>query len=135
VGPLHAMQKAIPSMRKRGGGAIVNVSSGLALMYLPGMSAYASLKRALANMSLSAREELKGDNISVSVVYPYITLTDFEKNTIKAVPNRQEHEEDAEGEGSFKADTAEYVAKKILVAVEKGEAEVFAHDWMKNPNG
>jgi short-subunit dehydrogenase len=35
----------------QGGGAIVNVSSGTALMYLPYNGAYSGLKRALANIS------------------------------------------------------------------------------------
>jgi len=132
VGPVVAMQQVIPLMRKQGGGAIVNISSGVALMYLPGMSAYSSLKRALASISLTAREELKNDNIAVSVVYPYITLTDFEEKTIKASPSNQGEEEDT---SPSKADTAEYVAQKILEAIETGEAEVFAHDWMKYPQG
>ncbi len=83
VGPVVAMKEAIPLMRKHGGGTIVNVSSGTALMYLPNNGPYSALKRALAHISLTAREELEKDNIVVSVVYPYITLTDFEKNTIK----------------------------------------------------
>ncbi len=93
VGPLVAMQQVIPIMRKQGGGTIINVSSGTALMYLPYNGAYSGLKRALVNISLTAREELKEDNIVVSVVYPYMTLTDFEKNTIKdAVPQGGEQE-------------------------------------------
>ena len=32
LGPVVAMQQVIPIMRKHGGGAIMNVSSGLALM-------------------------------------------------------------------------------------------------------
>ena len=128
VGPLVAMEQVIPIMRKQGGGAIVNVSSGTALMYLPYNGAYSGLKRALANISLTAREELKNDNIVVSVVYPYMTLTDFEKNTIKdAVPEGGEQD----GGPPFPADTAEYVAQKILEGIESGEAEIFAHDWMK----
>jgi short-subunit dehydrogenase len=128
VGPLVAMQQVIPIMRKQGGGTIINVSSGTALMYLPYNGAYSGLKRALANISLTAREELKKDNIVVSVVYPYMTLTNFEENTIKdAVPQGGE-----EGGGPpFPADTAEYVAQKILQGIKDGEAEIFAHDWMK----
>lgn len=134
VGPLVAMQQVIPFMRKQGGGAIVNISSGLALMYLPGMSGYASLKRALVSISLTAREELRKDKITVSVVYPYITSTDFEKNTIKASYGNEWETEGEEGGSQFKADSAEFVAKKILGAIENGEAEVFAHDWMKSPD-
>lgn len=45
VGPLVAMQQVIPIMRKQGGGAVINISSGTALMYLPNMSAYSASKR------------------------------------------------------------------------------------------
>ena len=128
VGPLIAMQQVIPLMKGQGGGTIVNISSGTALMYLPNMGAYSSLKRALAAISLTAREELKSANINVSVMYPYITLTDFEKNTIKDVV---ESDEWHEGGPPFPPDTAEYVAEKLLEGMASGEAEIFAHDWMK----
>ena len=126
IGPLVAMQQVIPIMRQQNGGAIVNVSSGTALMYLPNNGTYSAIKRALASMSLTAREELKHDGIVVSVVYPFATLTDFEKNTIKDHSIPQEELE--EGELPFKPDTAEYAAKKILEGVESGEPEIFAHD-------
>jgi short-subunit dehydrogenase len=129
IGPLVAMQQVIPIMKKQGSGAIINISSGTALMYLPNMGAYSSMKRALANISLTAREELKMENIIVSVMYPYITLTDFEKNTIKDSSENENMPE--EGTRWFPADTAEYVAQKILEAIKTGDAEIFAHDWMK----
>jgi short-subunit dehydrogenase len=98
LGQVTAMQQVIPLMRSQGGGSIINVSSALALMTLPGMSPYASLKRALAMISLTAREELKNDKIVVSVIYPYITNTNFEKNTKAATQtmktstgNHQDH--------------------------------------------
>ncbi len=128
VGPLSAMQQIIPIMRKQGGGTIINVSSGTALMYLPNNGAYSGMKRALASISLTAREELKNDKIVVSVVYPYITLTDFEKNTIKDTAPQGEEQG---GRPPFPPDSAEYVAQKILEGIENGEAEIFAHDWMK----
>jgi short-subunit dehydrogenase len=129
VGPLVAMQHVIPIMREQGGGTIINISSGTALMYLPFNGGYAALKRALAHLSLTAREELEKDNIAVSVVYPYMTRTDFEKNTIKDfVPEADEQE----GSGPpSPPDTAEYIAHKIVEGIEDGEAEIFAHDWMK----
>jgi short-subunit dehydrogenase len=133
VGPLVAMQLVIPIMRKQGGGTIINISSGTALMYLPNNGAYSSLKRALASVSLTAREELKKDSIIVSVVYPYVTLTDFEKNTIKDSSMLENTEQ--EDAIPFQADTAEYVAQKILEGIESGEAEIFAHDWMKKMAG
>ncbi|MCL5969934.1 MAG: SDR family oxidoreductase [Patescibacteria group bacterium] len=129
VGPLIAMQSVIPIMRREGGGMIVNISSGTALMYLPNMGPYSSLKRALANISLTARQELKKDRIKVSVVYPYITLTDFEKNTLKnksIITVTQE-----ENDNLPPSDTKEFVAEKILEVIKTEQAEQYAHDWMK----
>ncbi len=131
IGPLVAMQAVIPIMQKHGGGAIINISSGTALMALPNMAAYSSLKRALVGISLTAREELKDDNIKVGVVYPYITLTDFEKNTLKAKPQDQEADWSSDDPDFKPPDSAEYVAEKILEAIENGEAEIYVHDWMK----
>ena len=128
IGPVIAMQQVIPLMRKQGGGTIVNISSGTALMHLPGMSPYASSKRALAGFSLAARQELEKDKIVVSVVYPYITLTEFEKNTIRAIPVP---EDETEPTGPYPADSAEFVAEKIVTGILSGDAEIYSHDWMK----
>jgi NAD(P)-dependent dehydrogenase (short-subunit alcohol dehydrogenase family) len=132
LGPLIAMQQVLPIMKGQGKGVIVNISSGTAMMHLPNMGAYSAVKRALAHMSLTAREELKSENISVCVIYPYITLTDFEKNTIKDFVK----ESDPSEKGGFRPpppDTADYVAEKIVQCVKSEEAEVYAHDWMKKP--
>jgi short-subunit dehydrogenase len=121
------MQQVIPLIRKQGGGAIINISSGTALMHLPNMGAYAAIKRALAIISLTAHEELKKDHIAVSIVYPYMTLTNFEENTIKGpVVETGGYE----GGNRIPEDTAEFVAEKILEAIRSGLPEVFAHEWM-----
>lgn len=131
VGPLIAMQLVIPTMRKQGGGAIVNVSSGTSLMYLPNMSAYSSVKRALNSLTLTAREELAKDNIVASVVYPYMTLTDLDANMFGAESGDFEPYE-AEADANLPPpDPPEHVAARILEAIETGEAELYAHDWMK----
>ena len=44
LGQLVAIQEVVPYMRKQGGGAIVNVSSGLALMHMEGMGGYAAVE-------------------------------------------------------------------------------------------
>lgn len=131
VGPLRTMQLVIPIMRKQGGGAIVNISSGTALMQLPNMGGYSSLKRALVGLSLTASEELKKDHITVSVVYPFITDTDFEKNTTKGKETPVEWEND--GHEIPAADPPSLVAERILSSIEKGLPVVYAHDWMGKP--
>jgi short-subunit dehydrogenase len=128
IGPIVAMQRVIPIMKKQGGGNIVNISSGTALMDLPGMSPYSSSKKALAGISLAARQELEGDGIVVSVAYPYITITGFEKNTIRAVPVP---ENGIEPTGPYPSDSAEFVAERLVEGILSGEAEIFSHEWQK----
>ncbi len=132
VGPLVAMQAVIPIMRQQGGGMIVGISSGTSLMYLPGMAAYSSTKRALNAISLTARAELAKENIIVSVIYPYITLTNFD-NSVVATARSDERRAPAPGGWQLPPpDTAEYVAGKILDVIASEEAEQYAHDWMRN---
>jgi short-subunit dehydrogenase len=130
VGPLVAMQAVIPVMRKRRGGAIVNISSGTTLMYLPDLSAYSSTKRALNGLTLTAREELAKDNIVVSVVYPYITASDFYKNMIRG-KNCEPALVEEFTKGRAPADTSQYVAEQILEVIKSGQPEQFVHEWMK----
>jgi NAD(P)-dependent dehydrogenase (short-subunit alcohol dehydrogenase family) len=120
IGALAAMQAVIPIMRRQGSGAIVNVSSGTTKMILTGSAGYSSSKAALNHLSLVAREELAPDGIAVSVIYPYITATDLEKNAIGADP-------DWNGTlppGIPPADPPEKVAEAILSLLESGEAEL-----------
>ena len=133
IGPLIAIQEVIPVMRKQGGGVIVNISSGLSKMYIPNMAGYASIKSALNTISLTARKELADDKIVVSVVYPYMTATDFEKNTItsKNYNSKQEATEPDEEDNNLPPpDSAETVAKNILEVVISERAEQFVHDWL-----
>jgi short-subunit dehydrogenase len=133
LGPMIAMKEVIPIMRKEKAGAIINISSGTALMALPNMAAYSSAKRALAQISLTAAEELKNDRITVGVVYPYITNTDFEKNTIKEEAGPEWHPED---DSDLKPpDAPSVVAKKILEGIKSGQTVIYAHSWMKNITG
>jgi NAD(P)-dependent dehydrogenase (short-subunit alcohol dehydrogenase family) len=120
LGPLQAMQAVIPNMRRQGGGSIVNVSSGTTRMILTGSAGYSASKAALNYVSLAAREELAPDGIKVSVIYPYVTETELERNAIGAEP-------DATGEsppGLPPADPPEKVAEAILALIESGEAEL-----------
>lgn len=121
-GSVTAMQQVIPIMRKQGGGSIVNISSGTARMDLADMSPYAGLKSALAKISLAARQELEKDKIVVSVVYPYITRTRFEANTLKSGGLKVETDDEVT-KGLPPADSAEHVAQKIFETVETGLPE------------
>lgn len=87
IAPLRLMQLVIPHMRRQGGGAIVNVSSQASTKYLPFIAGYASTKFALNNLSLTARQELAGDSITVSVIRPGIVDTDFGTHAVSPEPD------------------------------------------------
>ena len=64
--PYIAIREAYPHMEKRGGGAIVNVSSVAALQPIPGMLAYGTSKIALEHLTLDAARELYPKGIAVN---------------------------------------------------------------------
>jgi short-subunit dehydrogenase len=122
-GPLYAMQLTIPHMRAEGGGMILNISSRVSKNYYPNLSAYASTKYALNAISLTAREELKKENIIVSVFHPKMTATGFGKNSVGASPEAASvYAERARAHG-MEVDTAEQVADKVLEQIASEEAE------------
>ena len=70
MGPLHAIQAVLPSMRARGQGHIVNISSGGGILGVPGVGMYSSSKFALEGMSEALAPEVKGLGIHVTIVEP-----------------------------------------------------------------
>lgn len=77
-GPMALMRHAIPHLRTRGGGSIVNVTSGSAIVPEPLMSVYNASKAALDNLSETVRYELASQGISVRVVEPgFVPTTGF----------------------------------------------------------
>lgn len=121
-GPLRAMQAVIPYMRAEGGGMIINISSRVSKNYFPNLAAYASTKYALNALSLTAREELRKDNIVVSVMHPKLTSTSFGKNSVTGAAASPANSTNP----ALQVDTPEAVAEKILelIASEAPEAEM-----------
>ena len=64
--PYIAIREAYPHMERRGGGAIINVSSVAALQPLSGMLAYGTSKIALEHLTLDAARELHPKGIAVN---------------------------------------------------------------------
>lgn len=118
-GPLHAMQAVVPRMRAQGGGLIINVSSSVSKMAIPGIGAYASTKYALNGLSLTARNELEKDNIRVVLFHPGMTDTEFGNNATVEDPDYIPTP--APGQHP---DTPEEVAQKILEAAASEPAEM-----------
>jgi short-subunit dehydrogenase len=70
LGPMALIRSALPIMRERGYGKIVNVSSASGIMGMPTMGSYSASKQALEGASESLWYELKPFGIAVSVVRP-----------------------------------------------------------------
>ncbi|GAB7039095.1 MULTISPECIES: SDR family NAD(P)-dependent oxidoreductase [Catenuloplanes] len=75
TGSLLGIRAAAPSMRKAGGGVIINVNSIAGLNAAPGLAAYSSSKWALRGLMRAAAAELARDNIRVNSVHPGIIET------------------------------------------------------------
>lgn len=74
-GVFFLTQKLLPMMRD--GGKILNVSSGLSRITLPGYSAYATMKGGVEVLTRYLAKELGARKISVNVIAPGAIETDF----------------------------------------------------------
>lgn len=91
-GYAHFIQAVLPHMREQRSGCIVNISSILGKIALPGFGWYAASKHVVEALSESLRGEVKALGIDVVVIAPGLIKTEFvEKEfalleTIKHLP-------------------------------------------------
>lgn len=76
-GPHRLVRAALPHMREREDGTIVNVSSLAGRIAAPGMGAYSASKHAIEGYSDALRRELDPFGVDVSVVQPGPVQTNF----------------------------------------------------------
>lgn len=70
LAPLHLAQLALPGMRARGEGVIINVTSDAGVEAYPGWGGYGASKAALEHVSRTLGAELEGTGLRVYVVDP-----------------------------------------------------------------
>lgn len=80
MGPQRAARAALPAMRSKKSGAIMNVSSQLGRVMVPGMGLYSSTKFALESMSEQMAYELVPHGVDVTIVQPGGFPTDIWDN-------------------------------------------------------
>lgn len=76
-GVFHCCRAALPEMRRRGGGFIINVSSLSAKNSFAAAAAYCASKAGLNAFSEALMQEVRYDNIRVAYVMPGSVSTEF----------------------------------------------------------
>ena len=76
-GVFYCCHAAIPEMKKRGGGYIINISSLAGVNAHPRMAAYNASKFGLNGFSEALMQEVRHDNIKVSYIMPGSVNTEF----------------------------------------------------------
>lgn len=109
-GPFFLTQKLLPLLAD--GGAIINVSSGLARFTLPGSSAYAAMKGAVEVLTKYQAKELGSRGIRVNTIAPGAIQTDFGGGVVRdnADLNKMVASNTALGRAGVAEDIGEVVA-------------------------
>jgi len=89
-GAVRMMQAVLPSMRTRRQGVIVNVTSMMGRITLPGHGSYAATKFALSAISESLAMEMRPFNVRVVIIEPGVILTPIWHK--RSVPLPEGHE-------------------------------------------
>lgn len=82
-GTLYGCQAAIPAMAARGGGSIINVSSGAIDLPVSGFGLYSITKAGVAQLTHTLAQEVGDRGIRVNALAPGATITNFTKRRLK----------------------------------------------------
>lgn len=77
TGVFYCTRAAIPEIKQAGGGWIINIASLAGRNYFPNGAAYCASKAGLIAFSEALMQEVRFDNIRVSVVMPGSVATEF----------------------------------------------------------
>ncbi|MDQ0138040.1 NAD(P)-dependent dehydrogenase (short-subunit alcohol dehydrogenase family) [Neorhizobium galegae] len=112
-GVFFLTQKLLPLIRD--GGRIVNISTGLTRITIPGSSAYAAMKGAIEILSRYLAKELGARGIAVNTVAPGAIATDFSGGMVRDNPdlNRRVAEMTALGRAGEPDDIGRMIASLL----------------------
>ena len=76
----------IPALIRSGGGAVINMSSNLALMGVPGRDCYTAAKGGVAALTRSLAVEFAAQRVRVNAIAPSATMTERLKKLVQLNP-------------------------------------------------
>ena len=82
-GAVRMINAVLPSMRQRGEGRIINISSALGFTPAPYSAHYAATKHALEGYSESLDHESRAFNVRVSLIEPAFIRSPFDQNSLE----------------------------------------------------
>jgi NAD(P)-dependent dehydrogenase (short-subunit alcohol dehydrogenase family) len=83
TGVFHCSRAAIPALRTSGGGWIISIASLAGRNYFPRGAAYCASKAGVVAFSEALMQEVRHDNIRVSVVMPGSVATEFGGSAVR----------------------------------------------------
>lgn len=123
LGLMALTQTAVAQMKQQGGGQIINISSIVSQRPLPNNGVYCASKTAVNFLSRTLRLELAPDNITITLVYPGLTATEFAQARLGQKGGNR---------FGLSGIPPERVAQKIQQAIRHGRTEVYItwYDWL-----
>lgn len=115
----HLAHALVPGMIRRGGGAVVNVSSLASLLPIPDFAVYAATKAYVTSFSEALRIELRTHRIPVLAVCPGPVRTEFGQVARRGQAGRK-----IPGHACFYV-PAEQVVAESLMALDRNRARVY----------
>jgi 3-hydroxybutyrate dehydrogenase len=114
----HATKAALPRMKKRGWGRVINTASAHALVASPYKSAYVAAKHGIAGFTKSAALEVAQDRITVNAICPgYVWTPLVERQIPDTMKARNMTEEQVKRDVLLAAQpTKEFVAPEQVAA-------------------
>jgi NAD(P)-dependent dehydrogenase (short-subunit alcohol dehydrogenase family) len=77
LGVIIGMKVALPRMRTRGRGHVINIASQAGKYGFPGGATYCASKAAVINLSRAVRKELRGSGMDISLISPVAVNTEL----------------------------------------------------------
>lgn len=113
VAPVALAQAALPTMKRRGQGHIVNVGSVFGTINFAHFAGYSSAKAGLKGFSQALRREVRGTGVTICHIAPRAVRTGFNSPLVQRLAQTT----------GMKQDDPGHVARRILAATLAGRAE------------